>query len=87
MSKAYEHLKPFFDLLSSPDRLSMMLVLTGADVMAREYGIISHPLKGTVKLDNEGKDIYLRMVDDEKSIDLSKLEGHYKVLETKTNKK
>lgn len=82
MSKMGEFLESCFDLAKSPERLSIMMVLTGAHVLYDEWGITTHyGIDKTIKLDERGKYLLERMREEE-SIDYSKLEGHYEVIET-----
>jgi hypothetical protein len=67
-------------LLENKERLGIMMVLTGAQVLYEDFSLISHPTYGTIQLDPQGRDIYDRMLE-EGSIDLRKLEGHYAKVE------
>lgn len=82
MEEVTQYLAPFFDLLKSEPRLKIMIALTGAEVLYDEWGITTHYGIGkTIKLDERGKYLLERMREEE-SIDYSKLEGHYEIIET-----
>ncbi len=72
--------KKSLESLSHPIRLGIMMVLAGADILYKEYGVVSGPGDKSIRLDEEGKRVYGQMLE-EGTIDFSRLEGHYRVLE------
>jgi hypothetical protein len=77
MATAMKELKPLLALGGEPERLDIMMVLTGAHVLYKEFAVLSLPTYGFVQLDPAGREIYDRMYE-EGSIDMKKLEGHFK---------
>jgi hypothetical protein len=84
VEKFFEEYGTVFEAIASDEELGIMLALTGAGVLYDEWGITSHhELKRTIRLNEEGKTIYDKMIKDG-LVDYSKLDNsHYEIIETK----